>query len=488
MFRKMRFGRATAIAMVLALVGSIVGIPGTGGSLESAQAASASLSGTIVLPAGVNAQFNQLRVTATPGYGNGSDVTVVPDSNLKFNFTNLVAGTNYRISITDHQKNFPDSWWKSNSSTMGFWTNSSEIKAGSTTSITLRPAKSASISGSIVVPSWAKLSDYKFTVSAGSFNNVGKSAVANANGKFTISGLIAGEKYMLSLWDDKSVFTGSWIANDEKLTKRLGDSALINAGTNGIVMRPGVFPRYNQLVPSADLTGDKYGDLIAIDDFGMDIFPGKADGSFGAAKLESGGWQKSTVYAPGDFDGDGKADVLTKDREGILWFYPGLGGGKLGNPTKAGWGWTGLEIIPAGDVTGDGIADVLAINAKGELFYYAGDGQGGFKGKLTKNGQGWTNFDLYPAGDINGDGRSDILSIDSSGRLFTHLGKGNGFFAKSYQSGQGWGGYELFAGADINGDQLADLYSRDERTKKLFFYAGRPGGGFRTAVEVPGSW
>lgn len=190
-----------------------------------------------------------------------------------------------------------------------------------------------------------------------------------------------------------------------------------------------------------------------------------------------------------DLNGDGYGDVLAVDHDGVLWLYSGTANGALGQSSRigSGWEWGPYDIIPAGDVTGDGIPDVLAIDKGGVLYYYAGNGRGGFTGKLTKNGQGWTNIDLYPAGDLNGDGNSDILSIRKDGTLHTHLGRGDGGFSKSIQSGQGWAGYELFAGSDANRDGLADLYSRNSNGE-LFFYAGRAGGGFRAAVKVGTGW
>jgi len=36
---------------------------------------------------------------------------------------------------------------------------------------------------------------------------------------------------------------------------------------------------------------------------------------------------KATPLVPGDFDGDGKADVIARDSGGTLWLYSGNGAG-----------------------------------------------------------------------------------------------------------------------------------------------------------------
>ena len=268
----------------------------------------------------------------------------------------------------------------------------------------------------------------------------------------------------------------------------VGSNSVFFSGYATTTVKPqSEFFRFTQIVPSPDLNGDKYGDVLAVDKSGnLWLYPGKAGGALGTATKIGTGSGNLTISAPGDFNGDGKADILAKAKNGDLYFYPGNGKGGLGKSSKAGWGWGPYDIIPAGDVTGDGIADVLAIDAKGVLYYYAGNGKGGFTGKLTKNGQGWTNVDLYPAGDLNGDKKADILSIRADGTLHTHLGKGNGGFSKSTQSGRGWAGYELFAGSDANADGLADLYSRN-LNGELFYYAGKAGG-FRAAVKLGSGW
>lgn len=49
----------------------------------------------------------------------------------------------------------------------------------------------------------------------------------------------------------------------------------------------------------------------------------------------------------GDFNRDGKTDVLAKDAAGYLWLYPGNGRASFSNRVKVGTGWTGMTAIVA---------------------------------------------------------------------------------------------------------------------------------------------
>jgi hypothetical protein len=53
----------------------------------------------------------------------------------------------------------------------------------------------------------------------------------------------------------------------------------------------------------------------------------------------------TALLAVGDFSGDGKADLLARDRSGRLWMYPGTGKGTLGKRVQVGTGWSGMTAI-----------------------------------------------------------------------------------------------------------------------------------------------
>ncbi|MCL1897479.1 MAG: FG-GAP-like repeat-containing protein [Micrococcales bacterium] len=253
---------------------------------------------------------------------------------------------------------------------------------------------------------------------------------------------------------------------------------------------PGAATGMAQVILSPSLSGSQYGDVLAVDQAGtLWRYPSSASGALGARLNLGTGWSGLTVYAPGDWNNDGKNDVIAVDQaSGKMFLFAGNGQGGLAAKVQIGQGWGGYRVIPAGDLNGDSFVDLLVIKqATGELFLYAGDGKGGFKYPYPKVGYGWIGYDLYAASDINKDGLADILSIDSKGDLWFYAGKGDGTFKKKIQVGNGWGGYQLSAGADLNGDGMADIVSVDSKGT-LFFYAAKGGGLFAKKIQLATGW
>ncbi len=239
---------------------------------------------------------------------------------------------------------------------------------------------------------------------------------------------------------------------------------------------------------SPDLDGDRRGELLAVRGDQLVRYPWTASGTLGTPQVVGTGFTNQQVYAPGDWNGDRRADVITVRPDGLMFLYPGNGNGTLASPRQIGNGWQGYRVAPAGDLTWDRINDLLGIPANGDLTLDQGNGRGGFVWPYPKVGNGWVGFDLYAAGDITRDGRADILSVDSRGNLWSYAGRGNGTFLARKQVGNGWGAYTLAAGADLNGDGTADIVGRDDATGTLYVYTGRGGGYFATKRAIGTGW
>ncbi|MFD7426972.1 FG-GAP-like repeat-containing protein [Streptomyces sp. NPDC059818] len=155
------------------------------------------------------------------------------------------------------------------------------------------------------------------------------------------------------------------------------------------------------------------------------------------------GWDVyDSLTGPGDLSGDGKGDLLARDRKGDVYLYQGNGlGSKFATRLKVGYGWDTYNlIVGAGDLSGDGLSDVVARDRKGDLYLYRGTGKASapFKARV-KIGTGYNIYKLFAApGDFNGDGKADLVGVDGKGDVYRYTSTGTGKVDKRVKIGYGW--------------------------------------------------
>ncbi|MFD8008928.1 FG-GAP-like repeat-containing protein [Streptomyces sp. NPDC058955] len=186
-------------------------------------------------------------------------------------------------------------------------------------------------------------------------------------------------------------------------------------------------------------------------------------------------WAETSPKAAGfgDLDGNRKADVLTRDKVGRLWFTPGDSTGKL---VGAG-GWNAMNALTRhGDFSRDGKEDLIAREAStGKLWLYPGTGTGGFGARKLIGAGGWNGMNRITAvGDLSRDGRADLLAVEkSTGRLWLYPGTSTGTLGARKLIGGGWSAMNALAGpGDFNSDGRVDLIAREASTGKLWLYPG----------------
>ncbi|MBZ2196452.1 SpoIID/LytB domain-containing protein [Occultella gossypii] len=199
-----------------------------------------------------------------------------------------------------------------------------------------------------------------------------------------------------------------------------------------------------------NLSGTRTPELIAIQPSTAQLFvyPGDGRGGWGTPRVMGRGWRGFDQFVGiQDWSGPGSTGLIVRNRtSGTLLYYAANGSGGLSPGVQIGTGWNGMDMIfAAGDWDGDGHADLLARQAAtGYLYLYRGNGRGGFLSG-ARVGTGWGTMDaMVGAADWDQDGTVDILARDAAtGALWLYPSDGAGSFRPRQQVGHGWTGFDL---------------------------------------------
>lgn len=171
-----------------------------------------------------------------------------------------------------------------------------------------------------------------------------------------------------------------------------------------------------------DLDGDALGDWLIEDTATGDVYliDGATLEEYDALPEDTSAGGPASLVAHGDFDGDGRLDLLWQKLEGDALLIGPAGDPAteiLADPITAlalGEGLDGGELIVA-DLDGDGRDELLARDAEGELVLarLAEDPREGLVGgSLWEAAEATRNLDLVASFDLDGDGTAEIAWLD----------------------------------------------------------------------------
>ena len=208
------------------------------------------------------------------------------------------------------------------------------------------------------------------------------------------------------------------------------------------------------------------------------------------------------AVATGDFNGDGKPDLLTLDDNGNtagVGIMLGNGDGTFGAVSSITTFACTLEGgIVTGDFNGDGHLDFAVVSGTpggdcnfnpGTLWIYLGNGAGGFTLKASyAELSSPANHDVTGgliATDLRGNGHLDLIAIDPNHGLDVFLGNGDGtFVAPTSAVGiSSPGGSNSLAAWDVNHDGKMDVVVASENSGNgIYVLLGNGDGTFQSPV------
>jgi hypothetical protein len=243
---------------------------------------------------------------------------------------------------------------------------------------------------------------------------------------------------------------------------------------------------YSRAVAVGDFNDDGKPDLVTANEYVNEVRVRLNSSSGGvlsfAPRTHHSTGELPYSVAVGDFDGDGRQDLVTANAVGdSVSVLLGDGSGGFAAKTDNATGDTPYSVA-VGDLDGDGVGDLVTANLSGTVSVLLGDGSGGFAAK-TDFATGAAPHSVA-VGDFDGDGDQDLATANSgSGTVSVLLGDGSGDFAGKADFATGSGPYSVVT-SDLNGDGRRDLVTANDFADTASVLIGDGAGGFGAKADL----
>jgi Ca2+-binding RTX toxin-like protein len=238
--------------------------------------------------------------------------------------------------------------------------------------------------------------------------------------------------------------------------------------------------------PESDFNGDGRSDVLWRNGSNGNVMEwlGQANGGFTSNYAGAGSaalaWQ---IEGIGDFNGDGRDDVLWRNDNGAITDWLAQANGSFVNNGAnvnlyVGGVW---QASGTGDFNGDGRDDVLWRNTSdGNVREWLGQANGGFSANSAAASSASLAWHIEGVGDFNGDGRDDVLWRNDNGAVTEWLAQANGSFVNNGANVNLYVGpvWEAAGTGDFNGDGRDDVLWRNTSNGDVREWLGQANGGF----------
>ncbi len=197
--------------------------------------------------------------------------------------------------------------------------------------------------------------------------------------------------------------------------------------------------------------------------------------------------------SPSDFNGDGKPDLLWQNaatRQAGVWYMGGPEGNLLqGSNWLSEAGIPGWTIAGAGDFNGDGKRDLVWQNDGSHqiVVWHMGGEQGNlFQWEEWLSAAAVPDWRVVSVGDWNGDGRPDLIwQNDATRQVIVWYMDGSGRW--DWLSSEGVAGWSVVGSSDFNRDGRLDLvWQNDVGRQVVVWYGGSTDWNWLTSDSVAG--
>jgi hypothetical protein len=271
-------------------------------------------------------------------------------------------------------------------------------------------------------------------------------------------------------------------------------SVLLGNGDGTFTAAPSPSTDLPGAIAVGDFNGDGIPDLAVVpvlDEGSSEVLLGKGDGTFTNANGSFGidnGTRTSNSIAVGDFNGDGKLDLvetcasLDDQPCNSLLIQFGNGDGTFMLSSDIPLDFSGSQSVAVGDFNGDGKPDLAVTNSGANGVNVFLNSESGFSAMAASPATGDSPTSIAAA-DFNGDGNLDLAVANSGSNDVTILlGNGDGTFTAAASPATGTAPNSIAVG-DFNGDGVPDLAVANAGSSNLTILLGNGDGTFKAATS-----